>query len=99
MNRMKTMHTRTWTKVIAAALFAASPILGQIPAYWNRGTVEAGAFGGFATGLGRTAAGVGGNIAVAATTNVMPYFETTFFPDLLNRTAAEKGFVQSSGQE
>lgn len=54
-------------------------------AFLKQGNVEVGAFGGFASGIGRTAAGVGGNVAVAASKVVMPYFEVTYFPDLLNR--------------
>ena len=81
-----------------AALLAATSMLAQNVSYMNRGTVEAGVFGGFATGLGSTAAGAGGNIAVAASKNVLPYFEVTFFPDLLNRTSTETLTSQGSGR-
>lgn len=69
----------------------------------NVGKVEVAGFGGIAAGIGRTAAGVGGNIGVAPfqktdpsnpakTTGkwLMAYFETTYFPNLLNKTVSEQ---------
>jgi hypothetical protein len=77
-------------KLITCSLLmgaAALNVWGQgTAAYLEKGNVEVGAFGGFAAGVGRTAAGVGGNVAVAASKVIMPYFEVTYFPDLLNRS-------------
>lgn len=79
-----------------AAVARAQPVI-------NVGKVEVAGFGGFAAGIGRTAAGVGANIAVAPlqktdaanpknTTGkwLMTYFETSYFPGLLNRTVTEQ---------
>jgi hypothetical protein len=70
---------------LALVVLAASTAFGQgSVGKLDAGNVEVAAFGGLAAGVGRTAAGVGGNIAVAATRVIMPYFETTYFPDLTN---------------
>ncbi|MBL8227123.1 MAG: hypothetical protein JNL98_01545 [Bryobacterales bacterium] len=84
------MNNKTWIRLLPLTILASSAAFAQNVSYLNAGTVEVGAFGGLTAGLGRTAAGAGGNIAVAANRWVLPYFEYTYFPDLLNRTAQEE---------
>ncbi|MCS7023846.1 MAG: hypothetical protein NZV14_03510 [Bryobacteraceae bacterium] len=84
--------------LIAFTALAGLRAWGQNVSYLNAGTVEFGAFGGFAGGLGRTAAGAGANFAVAANRWLLPYFEFTYFPDLLNRTAEEEIVAQGTGR-
>jgi hypothetical protein len=97
-HQKKVMNTKTWIKLLPLALLAPTAALAQNVSYLNAGTVEVGAFGGLTAGLGRTAAGAGGNIAVAANKYILPYFEVTYFPDLLNRTAEEEISAQGTGR-
>lgn len=77
---------RRTSPILLLACLSAGALSGQNVLQTNPGTVEVGVFGGIAGGLGRTAAGVGGNVGVVATKVIQPYFEVTFFPDLLTST-------------
>lgn len=84
-----TLKQHTGFLFFGLSLAACSGAFGQAIPFLAPGNVEVGGFAGVSAGIGRTAAGVGGNVAVAASRHVMPYFEATYFPDLLNRNVTQ----------
>jgi hypothetical protein len=66
------------------ALMSAAVALGQNVPYLRPGSIEVGPFLGGSYGIVDAQYMVGGNFTVAATKNILPYAEFTYFPQVAN---------------
>src|SRR5689334_15632998 len=80
---------------ILLSIYETESVAQDVP-YLRRGNVEGNVFFGGSYGADSWRGSAGGNLSFAATRNIMPYFEYSYFPGIPRERTSEAGTVRFS---